>query len=103
MDSTHLAAEQMRSEILDRALIGVDPSGEEALLCRSQAMIDRLKAMPLGDTPLERLLAYGRAVGMSASRLQHKPLRDPRTALVHEAWHWDLVGRFLPAPRDEAR
>lgn len=57
MDSTHLAAERMRSEILDRAWIGVDPSGEEALLCRSQAMIDRLKAMPLGDTPLERLLA----------------------------------------------
>ena len=44
----------------------------------------------------EALLAYGRQVGMPAERLQYKPLKDPRTGERREAWHWDLVGRFLP-------
>jgi hypothetical protein len=44
----------------------------------------------------ERLLAYGRAVGLPAERLQYKPLKDPRTGKRLDAWHWDLVGRFLP-------
>jgi hypothetical protein len=25
-----------------------------------------------------------------------KPLKDPRTGARRDAWHWDLVGRFLP-------
>ncbi|MEP7381391.1 MAG: hypothetical protein ABI910_06865 [Gemmatimonadota bacterium] len=44
----------------------------------------------------ERLLAYGRTVGLPGERLQYKPLKDPRTSERREAWHWDLVGRFLP-------
>ena len=44
----------------------------------------------------ERLLAYGRAVGLPADRLQYKPLKDPRTGLRRDAWHWDLVGEYLP-------
>jgi len=44
----------------------------------------------------ERLLAYGHAVGLPVARLQHKPLKDPRTGERREAWHWDLVGPFLP-------
>jgi hypothetical protein len=43
-----------------------------------------------------RLLAYGRAVGLPERRLQYKPLKDPRTGERRDAWHWDLVGRFLP-------
>jgi hypothetical protein len=50
----------------------------------------------LVSTDRERLLAYGRAVGLSEARLQHKPLKDPRTGKRHDAWHWDLVGPFLP-------
>jgi hypothetical protein len=50
----------------------------------------------LVSTSRELLLAYGRRVGIPADRLQHKPLRDPRTGRRREAWHWDLVGRFLP-------
>ena len=42
------------------------------------------------------LLAYGRRVGLPATRLQFKPLKDPRTGLRRDAWHWDLVSRFLP-------
>jgi hypothetical protein len=42
------------------------------------------------------LLAYGHAVGLDARRLQFKPLKDPRTGERRNAWHWDLVGRFLP-------
>ena len=50
-----------------------------------------------------RLLAYGDAVGLPAHRLQYKPLRDPRTGARREAWHWDLVGPFLPPrPPDDA-
>ena len=44
----------------------------------------------------ERLLAYGRHVGLPAARLQFKPLKDPRTGARVDAWHWDLVGPYLP-------
>lgn len=54
----------------------------------------------LVSTDRERLLAYGRAVGLSTDRLQFKPLKDPRTGVRTDAWHWDLVGPFLPAPGD---
>lgn len=50
----------------------------------------------LVSTDRDRLLAYGRAVGLPADRLQYKPLKDPRTGVRRDAWHWDLVGRFLP-------
>ena len=50
----------------------------------------------LVSTDRERLLQYGRAVGLPESRLQYKPLKDPRTGIRRPAWHWDLVGRFLP-------
>jgi hypothetical protein len=44
----------------------------------------------------ESLIAYGRAVGLNPERLQYKPLRDPRDGVRREAWHWDLVGPWLP-------
>ncbi len=48
------------------------------------------------STNRERLLAYGRYVGLPAERLQSKRLKDPRTGLRRDTWHWDLLGRFLP-------
>ena len=42
------------------------------------------------------LLAYGASIGISPSRLQFKPLKDPRSGVRREAWHWDLGGPFLP-------
>ncbi len=50
----------------------------------------------LVSTDRERLLAYGRAVGIPAGRLQYKPLKDPRTGERREAWHWDLGGPVYP-------
>ena len=50
----------------------------------------------LVSTDRERLLAYGAAMGIPASRLQYKPLKDPRSGIRVEAWHWDLGGPFLP-------
>jgi hypothetical protein len=50
----------------------------------------------LVSTNRERLLDYGRSVGLPHHRLQEKPLRDPRTGERREAWHWDLVGELLP-------
>ena len=50
----------------------------------------------LVSTDRELLLAYGRAVGIPAARLQFKPLKDPRTGERRDAWHWDLVGPWLP-------
>ena len=48
------------------------------------------------STDRERLLHYGRSVGLPAARLQYKPLKDPRTGTRQEAWHWDLVGDLIP-------
>jgi hypothetical protein len=50
----------------------------------------------LVSTDRERLLAYGAKVGLSPARLQFKPLRDPRTGVRRDAWHWDLGGPYLP-------
>jgi hypothetical protein len=44
----------------------------------------------------ERLVDYGRSLGLPISRLQYKPLKDPRTGVRRDAWHWDLVGDLLP-------
>jgi hypothetical protein len=50
----------------------------------------------LVSTDRERLLEYGRSVRLPVARLQHKPLKDPRTGERRAAWHWDLVGDLLP-------
>ena len=50
----------------------------------------------LVSTDRGRLVAFGRAVGLPLERLQYKPLKDPRTGLVREAWHWDLVRHMVP-------
>jgi hypothetical protein len=45
------------------------------------------------------LLEYGNAIGIPADRLQFKPLKDPRTGVRRDAWHWDLGGPYLPDDR----
>ncbi len=52
------------------------------------------------STNRERLLEYGRALGLPDARLQFKRLKDPRTSKRRDAWHWDLGGPVLP-PADE--
>ena len=52
----------------------------------------------LVSTDRELLLAYGRAAGLPENRLQYKPLKDPRTGVRRDAWHWDLGGPVLPPP-----
>ncbi len=44
----------------------------------------------------DKLLAYGRAHGLEARWLQFHPLKDPRTGVRVDAWHWDLIGPKLP-------
>jgi len=44
----------------------------------------------------EALVRYGRARGLNPERLQYKPLRDPETGERRAAWHWDLVGPWIP-------
>lgn len=61
----------------------------------------RWKGHPMAhlvSTDRERLLEIGRRMGLPADRLQFKPLKDPRTGIRRDAWHWDLVGRYLPGP-----
>ncbi len=43
----------------------------------------------------DKLLSYGDQVGLPAERLQFHPLKDPRTGLKRDAWHWDLGGAVL--------
>ncbi|MDQ2667652.1 MAG: hypothetical protein M3Z05_16780 [Gemmatimonadota bacterium] len=50
------------------------------------------------STDKDRLLAYGSRIGISESRLQFKPLKDPRTGIRRDAWHWDIGGPLLPPP-----
>jgi hypothetical protein len=52
----------------------------------------------LVSTDRQALLDYGAAVGIPAGRLQYKPLKDPRTGIRRDAWHWDLGGTYLPPP-----
>lgn len=54
----------------------------------------------LVSTNRERLLAYGQSVGLPPYRLQFRPLKDPRTGIRQAAWHWDLVGPYLPPESD---
>lgn len=58
------------------------------------------KMAHLVSTDRQRLIDYGRAVGLPEARLQYKPLKDPRTGLRRDAWHWDLVGEWLPERLD---
>jgi len=44
----------------------------------------------------ELLVACGRTMGLNPERLQYKPLRDPGDRIRRDAWHWDLVGPWLP-------
>ena len=44
----------------------------------------------------EALVLYGRPLGLNPDRLEYKPLRDPRTGVRRDAWHWDLVGPWIP-------
>ncbi len=44
----------------------------------------------------DALLAWGARVGLPAERLQFHPLKDPRTGIKRDAWHWDLAGPYLP-------
>jgi hypothetical protein len=48
------------------------------------------------------LLAYGATAGIAANRLQFKPLKDPRTGVRCDAWHWDLGGPYLPPAANAA-
>ena len=54
----------------------------------------------LVSTDRDRLLKYGAAAGLREDRLQFKRLRDPRTGIRRDAWHWDLAAQFLPPPRE---
>ena len=52
----------------------------------------------LVSTDKAGLLTYGASNGIPPVRLQFKPLKDPRTGMRREAWHWDLGGPLLPPP-----
>lgn len=41
------------------------------------------------------LLNAGRALDMPPRWLQYRPIKDPRTGLRVDAWHWDLRGERL--------
>jgi hypothetical protein len=41
----------------------------------------------------------GLRLGLNPARLQFRPLKDPRSGARLPAWHWDLVGPWVPAVR----
>jgi len=56
----------------------------------------------LVSTNKQLLIDYGLATGIDIGRLQYKSLKDPRTGLRRDAWHWDLGGPHLPPPSTES-
>jgi hypothetical protein len=44
----------------------------------------------------ERLIEVAIEIRFPVERLQFKPLKDPRTGMRRDAWHFDLGGPFLP-------
>ena len=50
----------------------------------------------LVSTNQHALIIWGFSVGLNPLRLQFKPLRDPVSGERRDAWHWDLVGPWLP-------
>jgi len=50
----------------------------------------------LVSTDHDRLVAVAREIHFPVERLQFKPLKDPRTGVRRDAWHFDLGGPFLP-------
>jgi hypothetical protein len=63
----------------------------------------RLKGEPMAhivSADRDRLLVWGRELGLNPVWLQYKPLKDPRTGIRVPAWHWDLVGGRLRALDD---
>ncbi len=42
-----------------------------------------------------KLVSIGGRLGLKEESLQYRPLKDPRTGLRREAWHWDLGGALL--------
>jgi len=49
------------------------------------------------STDRAKLLSYGALLGLDEARLQFHPLKDPRTGVRRDAWHWDLGGDLLRA------
>jgi hypothetical protein len=47
------------------------------------------------STDKHKLIAYGHCVGLPQERLQYHPLKDPRSGVRRDAWHWDLGGVLL--------
>lgn len=43
-----------------------------------------------------RLIQVAMEIQFPVERLQFKPLKDPRTGIRRDAWHFDLGGPFLP-------
>lgn len=50
----------------------------------------------LVSTDQAQLIAVAISIGFPVARLQFKPLKDPRTRVRRDAWHFDLGGPFLP-------
>ncbi len=50
----------------------------------------------LVSTDRARLIAVAVDIRFPVERMQFKPLKDPRTGIRRDAWHFDLGGPFLP-------
>lgn len=49
-----------------------------------------------------KLERVGRGLGLHPARLQFRPIKHPDTGVAQPAWHWDLVGPWLP-PREPSQ
>jgi hypothetical protein len=54
----------------------------------------------LVSTDRDALERVGIRLGLNPARLQFRPLKDPRSGTRLPAWHWDLVGPWVPARKE---
>ena len=47
----------------------------------------------------DALVRVGLSMGLHPDRLQYRPLKHPEGGVRLPAWHWDLVGPWLPPAR----
>jgi hypothetical protein len=57
----------------------------------------------LVSSDMVQLEKTGLALGLHPARLEFRPMKDPGSGMRRAAWHWDLVGPWVPLRTDATK